>query len=108
MLASDAGVVEKDKVAELELTAVMLTAVITVSVGGVPVPLVPPELPPQAKSTAHNNVVLIIVSVRVIRISYRAIGTCVRFRAPTASETLAPVGEVVGCRSSYSAGNTNA
>ena len=53
--AADAGVVEKDRVAELEPTAATVSPVITVSVGDVPPVPASPELPPHPQSSAHSH-----------------------------------------------------
>ena len=61
--ASAAGVVEKDKVAELELTALIVSPVITASVGDVPSVL---ELPPHPSNNAHSHIGMVIVRFRGI------------------------------------------
>ena len=61
--ASAAGVVEKDKVAELEPTALTVSPVITASVGDVPSV---PELPPHPSNNAHSHIGMVIVRFRGI------------------------------------------
>ena len=63
MRASDAGVLEKDRVAELEPTALTVSPVITVSVGDVPSV---PELPPHPSNNAHSHIGMVIVRFRGI------------------------------------------
>ena len=78
MPASDAGVVEKDRVAAVAPTALTVSPAITVSVGDVPSlpdPPDPPELSPHPTSKTHSHIGLVIVKVRGIAFYRRAIET---------------------------------
>jgi hypothetical protein len=88
MLASDAGVVEKDKLAELDLIASTVTAEMTMSVPAVPVPPDPPELPPQPTSIAHSQIGQVIVTIRGMGFFSSGIGAWAQYRAAAAARVI--------------------